>query len=136
MEMLLSVDIEEVDADYTILIDGVESPLYGFAKLPEEYGFKYIEIKVRSGQVKIPFRCNAFYPKKLLHQENYIDWFYSKTYFQNVWYDYDISFYHLFAQGPSDFNKKGAIWDYEPTLAGHLVDKETLTAQIRNLICQ
>jgi hypothetical protein len=136
METLLSVDIEDIDADYTILIDGVESSLYGFVKLPEDYGFKHIEIKVHSGHIKIPFRCNAFYPNVLLHQEDYIDWFYSETYFQNVWYDCDISFYHLFAQGPSGFSKDGIIWGYKPTLAGHLVEKETLTTQIRNLICQ
>ena len=134
MVTLLRVDIDEDDADYQIFIDGVECHLYRLYKEPEDYGFRKIDIVVNSGRIRIPNKCTAVYDDMILDQSDYIQWFYSKEYKQNTWYDHSISFYHLYAQGPTRFEGHRPIWEYKSTMSGHLIDKETLTSTIRELI--
>lgn len=137
MQTLLSVDIEEEDnSDYSILIDNKQVPIYSFYKRSESYGFKHIQIIVTKGSIKIPTTCTAVYGDTILKQEDYIDWFYSDKYKQNTWYRDSISFYHLFPQGPSYFVEQKPIWNFKPTIAGHLMDKNILTQKIRNMVCQ
>lgn len=127
----------EVDGDYSIFINDKEYPFYYFYKLDNEYGYKKIYIKVLSGRIKVSSIAIAeYYPSKVLIQNNFIDWFYSDRFMTDTWYDHDIYFYHLYPQGPSKFINGKPIWDYEPTLAAHLVDKHILTQKIRNMVCQ
>lgn len=136
MRTLLRVDIEEDNADYTLVIDGKATPLYQIEKHSEQYGFSIVEIKVHQGRVKIPSKCTAIYNEKHFDQNDFIEWFYSPIYKLNTWYDSDIHFYHLYAQGPSYFIDDKPIWNYTPTLAGHLVERNTLTDAIKEMICQ
>jgi hypothetical protein len=135
MQTRLRVEVEEDDAEYTIFVDGKPMQFYHFDKHSEDYGFKHIEIVVSRGRVKIPSTCHASYPGRIVFQEDYIDWFYSDKYKQNVWYDHNISFHHLYPQGPSYFDHDKPIWNFSPICAGHLMSKEVLTKTIRNMVC-
>lgn len=133
----ITVEIEETDnADYSILIDGIESPWYSFTKQDQEYGYRRIDIKVYQGKIKISPTSIARYCGKTLIQNNYIDWFYSDLYQTDVWYDHDIYFYHLFAQGPSYFLDGKAVWTFDPIWPVTKAHKSANTKIIRGLICQ
>lgn len=133
---LLAVDIEEDNADYQIFIDDKECDIYCFEKHSYEYGYKHIKIIVHGGRIKISPIAHAFYMNKKLIQNNYVDWFYSDNFAVDTWYNHDMSFYHLYPQGPSYFDNNKDIWDYKPTLAAYYNDKQTITNYLRNLICQ
>ena len=141
----LVVDIEQsTNAEYDIYIDGVNVQEYCFTKADNEYGYKDIQIKIYNGAVKINEDASKAYysfldgSMKVLSQTRYIDWFFSDSHTSNYWYHKGntMRFKHLYAQGPSYFISDKPIWDYEPTLAGYLVDKRILTQQIRNMVCQ
>lgn len=131
---LLVVDIEEDQADYQIFIDNTKVDFYHFYKHCSEYGYKSVKIVLYEGKIKISPLAYAYYPNKKLLQNNYINWFYSDLYKVDKWYDHSISFYHLYAQGPSYFLDDQPIWDYETSMAGYLNDKTKLTKQIKNMI--